>query len=639
MASSSVSERQASQSSLSATLGPSPPRLNRWLTVWGVCLIVVLALLFYLVIDQRQIMKVDEAARESLLSGDTQKIDRQFIRLRQEMYQQLRDKEAPLLVSLQEHNKSLSQIIGGLRTAPGTAEVLRTPSLEMSVQRIQSLQLHLEEWIANGSRNHNDLYGLLSIADSLLPDIFTISRNVTKAQNRQWEDHHQQLATNNTWILLTSIAASVLLALTIGALLLQNRQRGREQEQSRKLTEYFRETQIKAETASRGKSRFLANMSHELRTPFNGVFGMLSLLGTTSLNDQQADYLRTANASANHLLNVLNDILDLSALEDGKISLHTSPVEIAPLLREVSEVMRPQAAQKQLRYMVEISPEVPPWLLLDAKRLRQILFNLINNAVKFTSEGGIQVKVRKSMAVAKLDINEVALCFEVQDTGIGINSSATENLFQRFNQVHNGLKNDYGGTGLGLEISQSLARLMGGEIEVKSTLGVGSTFTLTFNASICKAPQAPAERKVFLADPPTKSEHVYRVLVVEDNQINRKFVDILLKRMGYLTYFAENGQVALDRVQKETFDLVLMDLHMPVMNGVDATRAIRALEHPAAKLPIIALTADVMNDTHDEAMAAGVSDFVTKPVHLARLQEAIRQQLEPVQAQKSAPQA
>jgi signal transduction histidine kinase len=329
---------------------------------------VVLALLFYLVIDQRQIMKVDEAARESLLSGDMQKIDRQFIRLRQEMYQQLRDKEAPLLVSLQEHNKSLSQIIGGLRTAPGTAEVLRTPSLEMSVQRIQSLQLHLEEWIANGSRNHNDLYGLLSIADSLLPDIFTISRNVTKAQNRQWEDHHQQLATNNTWILLTSIAASVLLALTIGALLLQNRQRGREQEQSRKLTEYFRETQIKAETASRGKSRFLANMSHELRTPFNGVFGMLSLLGTTSLNDQQADYLRTANASANHLLNVLNDILDLSALEDGKISLHTAPVEIAPLLREVSEVMRPQAEQKQLRYVVEISPEVPPWLLLDAKR-------------------------------------------------------------------------------------------------------------------------------------------------------------------------------------------------------------------------------------------------------------------------------
>lgn len=639
MASTPASEQQANHSRLSANPSHIPRRLNRWLTVWGVCLLVVLGLLFYLVIEQRQIMKVDEAARENLLSGDTQKIDRQFIRLRQGMYQQLHDKEAPPLVSLQENNKQLSQIIGGLRTAPGTAEALRTPSLEMSVQRIQSLQVHLGEWIANGSRNSKDLYGLLSIADSLLPEIFTISRAVTKVQGHQWEDHHQKLAANNTWILLTSIAASVLLALTIGSLFLQNRQRGREQEQSRKLTEYFRETQIKAETASRGKSRFLANMSHELRTPFNGIFGMLSLLGTTGLSDQQADYLRTANASANHLLNVLNDILDLSALEEGKISLYTAPMELAPILREVSDVMRPQAEQKQLRYVLEISPEVPPWLLLDSKRLKQILFNLVNNAVKFTSEGSIQVKVRKRVAVPKRDTNAVALTFEVQDTGIGINNSAMENLFQRFNQVHHGLKNDYGGTGLGLEISQSLARLMGGEIEVKSTLGVGSTFTLTLDASICKAQQAPAERKVFLPDPPTKSEHVYRVLVVEDNQINRKFVDILLKRMGYLTYFAENGQIALDRVQKEDFDLVLMDLHMPVMNGVDATRAIRALKHPASKLPIIALTADVMNDAYDEAMAAGVSDFVTKPVHLARLQEAIRQQLEPGQAQKTAPQA
>ena len=639
MASTPVSEQQASHSRLSASPSHIPRRLNRWLTVWGVCLLVVLGLLFYLVIEQRQIMKVDEAARENLLSGDTQKIDRQFIRLRQGMYQQLQDKEAPPLVSLQEHNKQLSQIIGGLRTAPGTAEALRTPSLEMSVQRIQSLQVHLGEWIANGSRNPKDLYGLLSIADSLLPEIFTISRTVTKVQSRQWEDHHQKLAANNTWILLTSIAASVLLALTIGSLLLQNRQRAREQEQSLKLTEYFRETQIKAETESRGKSRFLANMSHELRTPFNGIFGMLSLLGTTGLSEQQADYLRTANASANHLLNVLNDILDLSALEEGKISLYTAPMELAPILREVSDVMRPQAEQKQLRYVLEISPEVPPWLLLDSKRLKQILFNLVNNAVKFTSEGSIQVKVRKRISAPKRDTNAVALTFEVQDTGIGINNSAMDNLFQRFNQVHHGLKSDYGGTGLGLEISQSLARLMGGEIEVKSTLGVGSTFTLTLDASICKAQQAPAERKVFLPDPPTKSEHVYRVLVVEDNQINRKFVDILLKRMGYLTYFAENGQIALDRVQKEDFDLVLMDLHMPVMNGVDATRAIRALKHPASKLPIIALTADVMNDAYDEAMAAGVSDFVTKPVHLARLQEAIRQQLEPGQAQKTAPQA
>jgi signal transduction histidine kinase/ActR/RegA family two-component response regulator len=618
--------------------GHSPRRLSRWLAVWGFSLFIVIGLLFYLVIDQRQLMKVDETERENLLSGDAQKIDREFIRLRHEMYQQLLDKDAPALASLQEHNKQLSQIIGGLRTAPGVAQALKTPSLEMSVQRIQSLQVHLGQWIANGVRNPNDLHGLLSIADNLMPEVFTISRIVNTVQNRQWDEHHQRLATNNTWILMTFIAAIVLLVLTIVSLLLQNRERAREQERSLELTEYFRESQIKAETASRGKSRYLANMSHELRTPFNGILGMLSLLGTTRLTKQQSDYLSTANASANHLLNVLNDILDLSALEEGKFSLHTAPVELAPIVREVSDLMRPQAEQKLLRYGVEISPEVPPWLLLDGQRLKQILFNLVNNAVKFTSVGSIQIKVHKRVTTSKRDNHTVTLSFEVQDTGIGINSSAMESLFQRFNQVHHGLNKDYGGTGLGLEISQSLARLMGGEIEVKSTLGVGSTFTLTLDASVCKAPQSLAERKVFLPDPPTKPEHVYRVLVVEDNQVNRKFVDILLKRMGYLTYFAENGQIALDRVQKEAFDLVLMDLHMPVMNGVDATRAIRALKHPAAKLPIIAITADVMNDTHDEAMAAGVNDFVTKPVHLARLQEAIRQQLEPAPAQKTEPQ-
>ena len=630
MASTQVAEQQASH---------SPRRLSRWLALWSVFLLIVIGLLFYLVIDQRQLMKVDETARENLLSGDAQKIDREFIRLRHEMYQQLLEKDAPALASLQEHNKQLSQTIGGLRTAPGLAQALKTPSLEMSVQRIQSLQMHLGQWIANGARNPNDLKGLLSIADNLLPEIFTISRTLNTVQNREWEEHNQRLANNNTWILMTFVVAITLLVLTIVTLLLQNRERAREQERSLELTEYFRESQIKAETASRGKSRYLANMSHELRTPFNGILGMLSLLGTTRLSKQQSDYLSTANASANHLLNVLNDILDLSALEEGKISLHTAPVELAPILREVSDLMRPQAEQKWLRYGVEISPDVPPWVLLDGQRLKQILFNLVNNAVKFTSVGSIQIKVHKRVTTSKRDGQTVTLSFEVQDTGIGINSSAMESLFQRFNQVHHGLNKDYGGTGLGLEISQSLARLMGGEIEVKSTLGVGSTFTLTLDVNICKAPQSPAERKVFLPDPPTKPEHVYRVLVAEDNQVNRKFVDILLKRMGYLTFFAENGQIALDRVQKEAFDLVLMDLHMPVMNGVDATRAIRALKHPAAKLPIIAITADVMNDTHDAAMAAGVSDFVTKPVHLARLQEAIRQQLEPAPAQKTGPQA
>jgi len=445
----------------------------------------------------------------------------------------------------------------------------------------------------------------------------------------QYERLHSHTSDIFLVAVLSLVVLIVLLLLTAGTLLLQNRQRALAQEKSLQMTAYFRETQLQAETASRGKSRFLANMSHELRTPFNGVFGMLSLLGTTPLNAMQADYLKIANASANHLLNVLNDILDLSALEEGKITLHYAPLELRQVIREIGDVMRPQAEQRKLDFDAQVHPDVPQWLLMDVKRLKQILFNLSNNALKFTNQGGIQIKVKLGVPASSDDQDSVLLDISVEDSGIGISSDALENLFQRFNQVYNGINKDYGGTGLGLEISQSLAGLMGGQIEVTSAKGVGSCFTLRIPAQRTQAPLPTSQAKVFQLDPPTKAERLYRILVVEDNEVNRKFVDILLKRMGYLTYFAENGSVAIERLQKQSFDLVLMDLHMPVMNGIDATRAIRALGHPAAKLPIIALTADVMNDAHEDALAAGVNDFVTKPVHMGRLQDVIRKHLEP----------
>jgi len=428
---------------------------------------------------------------------------------------------------------------------------------------------------------------------------------------------------------LALVSLILLMLLSVGVLLAQNRQSALAREKSLPLTPYFNQTPSKAETTNQGKSRFLANMSHVLRTPFNGVFGMLSLLGTTPLNAMQADYLKIANASANHLLNVLNDILDLSSLEEGKIRLTFAPVELRQVISEISDAMRPQAEQRKLDFNAEVSPDVPQWLLMDGKRLKQILFNLSNNALQFTSSGGIRIKVKLGMAPSLADKDFVLLEISVEDSGIGISSEAMENLFQRFNQIQNSINKDYGGTGLGLEISQSLALLMGGRIEVASAQGLGSCFTLRMRAQLTQAPLPSSQAKVFQLDPPTKAERLYRILVVEDNEVNRKFVDILLKRMGYLTYFAENGSVAIDRLQKQSFDLVLMDLHMPVMNGLDATRAIRALMHPVANIPIIALTANVMNDAHDDALAAGVNDFVTKPVHMGRLQDVIRKHLEP----------
>ena len=457
----------------------------------------------------------------------------------------------------------------------------------------------------------------------------TLQAQAAATQAKTSAEPLEQMRQNASDIFQLSVLCLLLTLLTVAILLLQNRQRALAQEKSRELTAYFRDTQLKAETVSRGKTRFLANMSHELRTPFNGVFGMLSLLGTTSLNALQADYLKTANASANHLLHVLNDILDLSALEEGKISLQLAPLELRQVIADISDAMRPQAEQKKLDFGAQVHPDVPQWLLLDVKRLKQILFNLSNNAIKFTSRGGVQIRVKLGGPAPSVDKGDVLLEISVEDSGIGISSEALENLFQRFNQVHSDSQNDYGGTGLGLEISQSLAQLMGGQIEVTSAKGVGSCFTLRMPAQPTAAPLPSSQRKVFQLDPPIKPERMYRILVVEDNEVNRKFVDILLKRMGYLTFFAENGSVVIDLLQSQSFDLVLMDLHMPVMNGMDATRAIRALSHPTATIPIIALTANVMNEAREQALAAGVNDFVTKPVHLNRLQDVIRQHLEP----------
>ncbi len=261
---------------------------------------------------------------------------------------------------------------------------------------------------------------------------------------------------------LALVSLILLMLLSVGVLLAQSRQSALAQEKSLPLTPYFNQTPSKAETTNQGKSRFLANMSHVLRTPFNGVFGMLSLLGTTPLNAMQADYLKIANASANHLLSVLNDILDLSALEEGKISLTFAPVELRQVISDISDAMRPQAEQRKLDFNAEVHPDVPQWLLMDGKRLKQILFNLSNNALQFTSNGGIQIKVKLGMAPSLADKDFVLLEISVEDSGIGISSEAMENLFQRFNQIHNSINKDYGGTGLGLEISQSLAHLMGG---------------------------------------------------------------------------------------------------------------------------------------------------------------------------------
>jgi signal transduction histidine kinase/DNA-binding NarL/FixJ family response regulator/HPt (histidine-containing phosphotransfer) domain-containing protein len=380
----------------------------------------------------------------------------------------------------------------------------------------------------------------------------------------------------------------------------------------------LRDARHEAEAASEAKSVFLANMSHEIRTPFHGLMGMLSLLRETGLTPRQIDYLRTATESADHLLAILNDILDMSQLESGRMTLAPSAVDLRGLLRDVEALMRPQANAKSLALHIDADPAVPERVMADATRLKQIVFNLLSNAIKFSDHGAVVLDVRCPTGAG----GNPELEFMVSDTGIGMDEATLAQLFNRFMQGDSSRSRRHGGTGLGLEISRNLARLMGGDITARSKPGEGSRFTFRMPVQTVLQPTAsPASDKAAGATP----ARTLQVLVAEDHPVNRQYMAALLESLGHRAHFTTNGQEAVQAAREHRYDVVLMDLHMPGLDGVGATRAIRALPDPAiSTVPIVALTADAFEETRERCLLAGMNDFLTKPVSPQKLATSLR---------------
>jgi signal transduction histidine kinase/ActR/RegA family two-component response regulator/HPt (histidine-containing phosphotransfer) domain-containing protein len=379
-----------------------------------------------------------------------------------------------------------------------------------------------------------------------------------------------------------------------------------------------------ADAANQAKSAFLANMSHEIRTPFHGLLGMLSLLQKSGLTPRQVDHLRTATESANHLLAILDDILDVSQLESGRLTLTPVATDLRQLLNEVLSLMRPPAEAKGLTLNVVTAPAVPARVIVDPTRLRQILFNLLSNAIKFSDSGTVLLEVTADPSCAiTTDPPRAALEFRVSDTGIGMDEATLAGLFTRFAQGDNSRSRRHGGSGLGLEISRSLARLMGGDITVSSEPGVGSVFSL--HLALQPVDDEPALSVVTAPLDQPRAVQALAVLVAEDHPVNRQYMEALLASMGHRVHFAHNGEQAAQAAREATFDLVLMDLHMPVMDGLAATRAIRELpDARAATVPIVALTADAYPETRNRCLTAGMNDYLTKPVSPQSLATCIR---------------
>jgi two-component system, sensor histidine kinase len=582
-------------------------RRRRLLWLSGVLIVTVLSSVLWSQLSQHRLLSAATEHQDDYLQVSLGYLESEYLKLRLAWAEALAAPE-PDRDKVQLRYDIFVSRVALLESRRSLATVRQDAVSEATYQHIRAFIAEADRVVdTDGSRMNAD--SLRSLQPALLALGNPIHSLVVDGSHHLADVITQRTAamreTNRNTLLLTmllTLAATGFALLSIA----QYRRLDQRRQVLEDLTDDLRQARSVAVEADAAKSNFLANMSHEIRTPLQGVLGMLALLAESPLTAEQRARLLTARGSADHLLVLLNDILDLTKLEADQLAILPGQVDLPGLLHGIDALVRAQATVKGLDFEVALPDDLPRWVSLDATRVRQVLLNLCSNAIKFTDTG--RVRVSAEAVTGRLHLI-------VEDSGIGIDDATLGQLFKRFSRGNESRDRLHGGTGLGLEISRRLAQRMGGDITVTSRPGEGSRFVVDLPLQAQPAPAAqPLAARAVERPEPGLVGRTLRVLVVDDNEVNRSYTGAVLEHLGHEMLQAEDGAAAVAMVRDEAVDLVLMDLHMPGVDGLEATRTIRKLGTARATLPIVALTADAFAETRAACLGAGMDDFVTKPV-------------------------